>query len=373
MGVLKEVNLTKNAYKHFRRVYPTAELCISVNNDDETGKWAQSIAKKDSNFKWCWTKSVIPFSENYNKAVALATNEKIVFYHNDMIPAPGFLERLDENTDPMTILGYTTVEPPIFKDHDRPGKIIKDFGKDFDEFKVEEFEEFCKGVEETVIDGTFFFLSCFKETFDKIGGFDEFTFNPVFCEDDDLILRFRHLGCNIQTTNTAVVYHFVSKTIRFSSVPIETWNHSSEETEANSARNFIRKWGGRYFGYLNNKVGVFDIGYRLTHATKDIVRVLEPFARNLQVDCKIDEYLLNEQPNTNFRLATKFTNELTNNVIVNIDCNRLNQTTFTHLTHLPVLLSILLETGNFNYSEFMVMVKEPSINLVDTLIKIERK
>ena len=154
---------------------------------------------------------------------------------------------------------------------------------------------------------------------------------------------------------------------------METWNQTSENVEVNSIRNFIRKWGGRYFGYLNKKVGVFDIGYRLTHSTKDIVRALEPFARNLQVDCKIDEYLLSEQPNTNFRLVKKFTDELKNNVIVNIDCNRLNQATFTHLTHLPILLSGLTETGDFNYSEFVVMVKELPTNLVNKLIKIERK
>jgi GT2 family glycosyltransferase len=372
MAVLKEVELTKKAYEHFRRVYPTAELCVSVNNDVATHNWAKNIAKKDPNFKFVWTEGLITFSENYNKAVSLATKDKIVLYHNDMVPAPGFLERLDENLDPMFVLGYTTIEPPVFKDHVRPGKIVQDFGSDFSNFKVNEFEEYTSTITEELSDGAFFFLSCFKQTFDLIGGFDERTFIPVFCEDDDFILRLIHAGCIIKTTSKAVVYHFVSRTIRFSNVPMSTWNQSSDSVEANAQRNFLRKWGGRYYGYLNKRVGVFDIGYNVKRATTDILRALEPLAKNLQVDCSPNDYVMHEQSKTRFNLGRKFVEKVSNQIIVDIDCNKLNQTTYNHLAQLPVLLSTLKDVGDFKYSEFTVHVKTIPENLVDTLIKIER-
>jgi len=373
LGALKEIELTKAAYEHFRRVYPTEELCISINNDLPTFEWAVATAITDKNFKYDWTEPPISFSENYNKAVALATKEKIVLYHNDMVPATGFLEKLDKNNDPMAVLGYTTIEPPVFKDHERPGKIVQDFGNEFSDFKVKEFEDYCKTIIEKLQPGAFFFLSCFKKTFDFLGGFDEKTFWPAFCEDDDFLLRLLHYGCDLQTTNAALVYHFVSRTSRFSNVPEIVWNQSTGSVEFNSQRNFIRKWGNRYLGYMNKKVGVFDIGYNLKYANHSIIQSLEPFARNLVVDCKINDYITNEQSRTNFDLQSKFVDTLTNQITVHVDCNKLNQHTFTHLVNLPVLLSALKDSGTFKYGEFEINVTGVPVNLVDSLIVIERK
>ena len=39
------------------------------------------------------------------------------------------------------VLSYTTIEPPIFMGHKRPGKVILDLGSSFDDFNQEKFEE----------------------------------------------------------------------------------------------------------------------------------------------------------------------------------------------------------------------------------------
>jgi len=381
MGVLKGLDMTKEAYNHFRRLYPVEELCISAN-DSETADWLNTLS--DSNLKWRWTETSISFGENYNRAVDMASKEKVVLYHNDMIPAPGFLEMLDRNVDPMTVLGYTTIEPPVFKDHERPGKIIQDFGADFQNFRQHEFERFSlkstSGEEpmssaptEKLTPGVFFFLSCFKSTFEEIGGLDGETFTPVFCEDDDFILRLLHHGCTLHTTNMAQVYHFVSRTIRFSDVPITEWNSSSAAVEIRSIRNFIRKWGKKYNGYENQRANVVDIGYRVRNATSQFVELLEPYARNLQMDTDTDEYVRSEQPKTVVNLKEKFVSTLTNSVVVDIDALTLVPHTFNVLTELPRILTHVVLPGQFKYGPFTVTVNTPIVNLADTLIVHTRK
>jgi len=372
MAVMRELELTKQAYHHFRNLYPGEELCISVNQDKEVMDWVREVAMWDLNLKWAWTENVISFGENYNKAVSLATKDKIVLYHNDMIPAPGFLENLDTNEDPMFVLGYTTVEPPVFPDHDRPGKIIQEFGREFNTFEKEKFQMFASQIPAAVSDGTFFFLSCFKKTFDEIGGFDEKTFNTYFCEDDDLILRLLLHGCQTRTTSSSVVYHLVSKTSRFSNTPFNFYNTSVTSLEMNSQKNFIRKWGGRYYGHDNKKVSVYDIGYNISHGNENVIAFLEPFAKNIKVDCSVDNFIRTAQPTSTTSLSNKFVSDLTNQVIVHIDGYKLNQTVVDHLLALPKVLPTVQEIGKFKYSEFTVEIRELPADLADTLIVIER-
>ena len=65
---------------------------------------------------------ILIFSANYNKAISLVKTEKLVLVHNDMVLGAGFLENLEQNIIPNRILSYTTIEPPIFEGHERPGK-----------------------------------------------------------------------------------------------------------------------------------------------------------------------------------------------------------------------------------------------------------
>ena len=78
------------------------------------------------------TTEVGNFSDNFNKAASMATKEYVVFVHNDIVLAPGFIENLEKHCNPNTVVSYTTIEPPIFAGHERPGKIIKDFSADDD-------------------------------------------------------------------------------------------------------------------------------------------------------------------------------------------------------------------------------------------------
>ena len=79
---------------------------------------------EDKNLKYFYSTENKTFSDTYNKCAELATNPYIVFCHNDIVVAPGFLENIEKYAQKDRVISYTTVEPPIFKDHQRPGKII---------------------------------------------------------------------------------------------------------------------------------------------------------------------------------------------------------------------------------------------------------
>ena len=96
------------------------------------------------------------------------------------------------------------------------------------------FNEF--NIEESLIDGgSQLFFGCMKE--DYIG-IDGYTFK-MFCEDDDLHLRYKLAGFE-HKVSSAHVYHFISKTSR-------TGDYKPIEMESNLQ--FVRKWGFRNSEY----------------------------------------------------------------------------------------------------------------------------
>lgn len=200
----KNKNYTQNITQNIREIYPDVEIIVEENDN-------------------------VTLGINYNNAVAKATGDKIILLHNDMVIKPGFIETMDKYISKNRITTYTRVEPPIFTDT-YPGKVILDCGYDLNSFNKEKFNQF--NIEESLIDGgSQLFFGCLKE--DYIG-IDGYTFK-MFCEDDDLHLRYKLAGFE-HKVSSAHVYHFVSKTSR---------NGNYQEIEQQSNINFVKKWGFR--------------------------------------------------------------------------------------------------------------------------------
>jgi len=204
----KNKNYTQNILNNIREIYP---------NENEI----EVIIEENDN---------VTLGVNYNNAVSKANGEKIILLHNDMIIKPGFVETMDKHIIKGRITTYTRVEPPIFPDT-YPGKVLLDCGSDIDNFNSKKFNEF--DIEENLTDGgSQLFFGCMKE--DYIG-IDGYTFK-MFCEDDDLHLRYKLAGFE-HKVSSAYVYHFVSKTSR------TTTDYQAIEQQSNI--NFIKKWGFR--------------------------------------------------------------------------------------------------------------------------------
>ena len=196
---------TDNIISNINKLYPNrdeVELIVEINDDVSLGI-------------------------NYNNAVAKAKGDKIILLHNDMVLKPGFVETMDKHIIKGRITTYTRIEPPIFPDT-YPGKIIYDCGNDLKTFDEDKWLE-CS-IDECLVDGgSQLFFGCMKE--DYIG-IDGYTFK-MFCEDDDLHLRYKIAGFE-KKVSSAHVYHFVSKTSRSLK--------DSKEIESQSQLAFKKKW-----------------------------------------------------------------------------------------------------------------------------------
>jgi len=232
----KNKNYTENVFKNIREIYP-----------DESQ--VEIILEENDN---------VTLGINYNNAVARATGEKIILLHNDMVLKPGFIETMDKHIVKNRITTYTRIEPPIFPDT-YPGKALLDCGSDLETFDSKKFNEF--NIEESLIDGgSQLFFGCLKE--DYIG-IDGYAFK-MFCEDDDLHLRYKIAGFE-HKVSSAHVYHFVSKTSRSS--------NDYQQIEQQSNLNFVKKWGFRNSQYNT----VYKKSVIINNPNPQLQQVLEPW------------------------------------------------------------------------------------------------
>ena len=313
-------NYTDNLVKNIREIYPNeseVEIIVEINDN-------------------------VTLGINYNNAVSKAKGEKIILLHNDMIIKPGFVETMDKHITKNRITTYTRVEPPIYIDI-YPGKVIQDFGYDLDSFNKEKFNSF--NLEENLIDGgSQLFFGCLKE--DYIG-IDGYTFK-MFCEDDDLHLRYKLVGFE-HKVSSAHVYHFVSKTSRTT--------NNYQQIEFNSNRNFIRKWGSR-----NPKVK-YNIGFIVSNCNSQLLEVLEPWCDNISSDTNYKDYIEREQSNTKFNLKDRVRSymfndkEKPNNILVEFDATQLNNTNFQIIQQLPEIIQESGEIGEFELDIFKITIK----------------
>lgn len=309
LAAYNKLDLTKECYRRLRDVYPTAPLVISSGGStDGTKEWLEST--EDEYLSYIHDDDRLTFSETYNSGIKLVDTEKLVLIHNDMVIGHGFLEAIERLLTPDMLLSYTTIEPPIFKGHKRPGKVLLDLGTSFDDFNQTQFNNYVEQSKnnDTLYDGAVFFMSGYKKMFDDIGGFDGFSFVPAFCEDDDFLLRAKLKGYELKTCESAIVYHFVSQTSRFS----DDYKNQRRQYELNSNRNFIRKWGIPYVAFNDIRYWEDDVfNYKtfnmgLTLKNKNRLSDLEPFFDKIDLGEIPEEYVELEQPNTNYDLRSKF-------------------------------------------------------------------
>jgi GT2 family glycosyltransferase len=320
LAVYNGLHMTQNCYMKLREVYPEAPMVISSGgSNDGTKEWLESL--QDDFLSYIHDDEKITFSDNYNAGIKLVDTEKLVLIHNDMVIGEGFLEAIERLLEPDMVLSYTTIEPPIFTAHKRPGKVILDLGTGFSNFDPIQFDSYVQQWKNSdrLYDGAVFFMSGYKKMFEDVGMFDGFSFVPVFCEDDDFLLRAKLKGFKLKTCESAIVYHFVSQTIRFGN----DYKDKRVKIEMDSNINFIRKWGVpmssfnqmRYwedeiFTYRTFKMG-------LTTKFKNLLQVYEPFFDKINLGGEIPEDFIELiQPTTRYDIRSKFT--LTDDVDVMI-------------------------------------------------------
>jgi len=358
VGLRNNLNYNKYFYETTRELYPTVEICfVSYGSSDGTHEWLDSLT--DNNVKYFYSEESKTFSDTFNRAAELATKDYIAYLHNDIVLASGFIENLEKHVAPDRVVSYTTIEPPIFGDHTRPGKLIFDFGQSLETFDKESFREYCEMQQERYVDqtesGITFFMCMPRKSLLDIGGLDP-LYNPMFCEDDDLIRRWKMLGMQCFTALDAMCYHFVSKTSRFS----EEYERRTQSIELASNRNFIRKWGSR------SNAPKYNIAFVVRNCTLNLLEALEPWCDRIYIDDTahviIDAYIEKEQANTRFDLTKRVFcishnyPEGENDIVIVFDANRLGNHNFQYIQQMPEIIAESGDIGEFNLDCFTIII-----------------
>lgn len=247
LGAYKNLDLTIQFIQDILQRFPSVDICVGMlgNSEEYQAALLEKFGQRDGVYLAAGkAHERVTFSENWNAAMSQVRTKKFVFLHNDMYVHQDFFSGLDEYLNRFgkeSFYLYTTVEPLENRGFVRPGKIVAPFGHSLEDFKLADFYKFVTEYTNRhrgdVIQGYGFYLAGFTESLLDVGGFDSRTFNPYFCEDDDLNVRIRLKGYKVTVVPTAPVYHFGSKTIR-----LETQSTMSD-VEIESNRRFARKWG----------------------------------------------------------------------------------------------------------------------------------
>ena len=358
VGLKNNLDYNKHFYETTRQLYPDVEICfVSYGSTDGTTDWLDSL--QDTNVRIFHSEEQKTFSDTFNKAAELATKDYVSYLHNDIVLAPGFIENLEKHIGPTNIVSYTTIEPPIFAGHERPGKIVKDFGDSLETFNkvamfafVAEQSQYQNKTEP----GITFFMCMPRKSLLDIGGMDN-LFNPMFCEDDDLIRRWQLLGMNCFTALDSICYHFVSKTSRFS----DEYKDKTRIIEHNSNRNFIRKWGSR------NSKHKYSIQSIIKNCNEHLLEVLEPWFSCVYIETDLPEivykYYQKEHTNTKYDLAARiklFDKNLFSmdniDILVEIDGTKFTQNTFNIIQQLPDIITESGSVGEFQLDNLRITI-----------------
>jgi GT2 family glycosyltransferase len=349
IGLKNNLAYNKHFYETTRELYPNVELCfVSYGSTDGTHAWLESLS--DNNVKYFYSDEQKTFSDTFNMAAELATRDYVAYLHNDIVLAPGFIENLEKHISPENVVSYTTIEPPIFTGHARPGKIIHDLGTELDTFDINALYKFVDQQQTTYLNktepGITFFMCMPRVKLLEIGGLDN-LFNPMFCEDDDLIRRWKMLGMNCFTSLDAICYHFVSKTSRFS----EEYQTRTQKIELASNRNYIRKWGTK------SNAPKYNVSFVVSKCNIAVLELLEPWCDRIYIDDDMQvittHYIDKEQPNTKFDLTKRVLHtgyndpHGENDVIVEIDAARMTNQDFAYIQQLTDILQDSGEIGKF--------------------------
>ena len=349
------------------------EICWADDfSDDGTWDWMQEIAEKDPNVKIHRNEGPNRLGHTilYDTLVNdYATNDIVMIYHADMYACPGMDEEVLKHLEPGKVVSATRIEPPLHPDG--PEKILKDFGIEPEEFKEQELLEF---VDEYIhrgyhhpTNGIFAPWAIYKKDFQEIGGHDP-LYAPQSKEDSDIFNRFVLVGYELTQTWHGFVYHMTSRGSRFKDGAMRNpagqvfmkGRESDEWLKQNvrSTRNFIRKWGHMVkhdemmYPIIPPK---YDVGFVVKNCNLNLLKELEPWCSIIYVDCDYDEYVKEEQKNTDFDLFDRikpYDNEKNNEVLVSFDCNELNADNFQVIVNLSEMLEDSGEEGHMKYEIF---------------------
>ena len=302
----------------------------------------------------------------YNRCIEMAETPIVCMFHADMYMGKGFDTGILKYLKPLSVVSGTRIEPPLHPEGLE--KIVKDFGMYPEDFKKAEFDTF---VEQTIVKkknvttkGIFAPWAVYKEDITSIGMHDEYFHS--YHEDSDIFNRFILNGYGIIQSWEAYVYHLTCRGGQFQDgVDKVTTDPAFHKMKNNAFRNYVRKWGSfvkndeYQYPQIPHK---YNVGFVVQNASKEALEFLEPWCSNIDVDLPlrfINEYINNEQPNTQTYLANKINNTNSkNDIVVTFDAQTLTNESIDFIVKLAEIFDANeLGVGNYNFNPFTIEVK----------------
>ena len=353
----------KNAYSSVKKhAFNNEIIFLDDGSTDGTWEWIQSL--NDSSVQKYKSKTRVGHTVLYDVGINMAKNDIVSILHADMIIGPNYAENLLKHLKPNTVVCATRIEPPLHPEGKE--KITQNFGLDFDSLDTAKFESFClteqANSKDKTTKGMFAPWILYKKDFQSIGGHDH-IFSPFPYEDSDIFQRWILNGFELIQSRDALVYHLTCRGHRWTE-KIQKDDDFYKECCYKNSRNFIRKWGSwikndEYsYPILTPK---FNIGFIIHNCNTALLQHLEPWATNLYVNCKKNEYINQEQSKTSYDLSSKIKNiddPIINDITVEFDGTLFNKDRYEFLTsHLPNVLKDSGELGEMEYDIFKLHIK----------------
>jgi glycosyltransferase involved in cell wall biosynthesis len=271
----------------------------------------------------------------YDTLFKLAKNDLVVAFHADMVLGKSADLNMIKHHKRGSVVCSTRIEPPLHPPG--PEKIVQNFGMWPEDFKWKEFDQFVEQQSLSNKDKTTgsSFAPWLIDRRDHLGH------DPIFLsvfEDADLFRRFVLAGYQMVQSWDSLVYHLTCRGGQFlGAEKMEDFQKKDDLWLRNnqiSMVEYIRKWGGFFkeYGPCEPRPNIkYDIGLRAKNCIPAILG-FEPYFNSLQVDIDFLDYIEQTQPNSNFNIASKFVNELSNNIILEVNfSNRLEASNFQQL------------------------------------------
>ena len=341
-----------NTYNSVRKYYKDVEMVIiNDGSTDNTSEWLNNL--KDDNVIKIDSKERKGHTFFYDEGMRQATNEIVGIMHSDMIIGPNYIENILKHLERGKVVCATRIEPPIHPAGKE--KIVMDFGMDYNDLKLNEFEKFCNEksneFKDVTTKGIFAPWVLYKEDHFAIGGHDQ-TFAPYGYEDSDIFNRWILAGYEMIQSRDAFVYHLTCRGHRWNK-GVGIVNDDYESTMSRCRHDFIRKWGDwirndeYQFPIINPK---YNVGIILPNNNIDLLRALEPWCNNIYCDSNLRKhYITTDQPKSNYNLSERvlsINNEKNNEILITIGDNFDNED-YRHIQNLSAILTDSGAIGEF--------------------------
>lgn len=374
------------------------EIIVFIDSDNQgTFEWLLEQKLVFPNLKIL--KNPLPicygYARNINEMFKFASNDIVSYLQSDMVISKDYDVYISKNIKDNMVLSSTRIEPPL---HGVGNEIhIMNFGLTPDEFKYDEFLDYCENNKQEKHTEYFFApFTMYKKIWNDIGGHD--TYFRRSREDSDVLNRLILNGNKIVQTWDALVYHFTCVSSRG-----QGW-HNKENRKAQERAilqqhadiiemsRINRKWGGFSHGKPNNYYYKIDSEINIDTNNFNTFRMVSTFF-NVNYINNINFYnkFINQNEHNPANQLLNFSEEYwreysylyntenlenyvsldnpKSDIIVKFNLSNITQNTFNSIIYNLQHLIHQYDEGTYKYGDFTVTINNKN-NIVEDKIKV---